>query len=195
MRITLDALAWGKGVGQEPVLAIEGVPIPMLCKEKYPQLDLLQEPSHPQHAHRYPSPAHLRHMWGTAQGDMGEDPTGRVHHQAPSSLPACPKDITLAAKHDHDVCLATVYLGEGERGHIAPHLECPSEGVINHSTVQVRGVVYHPAREAEGQCSQAPPSCRSYPVLGRSRPPPTEVTAVTTTLDLFQGSGALLGIR
>lgn len=100
----------------------------------------------------------------------------------------------MAAKHDHDVCLATVYLGEGERGHITPHLERPSEGVIDHGTVQIGGVVYHPARGAEGQCCQVPPSCRNYPVLGRSRPPPPEVITVTTTLDLAQGSGAPLGI-
>lgn len=99
----------------------------------------------------------------------------------PPSLPACPKDITLAAKHNHDVCLAAVYLGEGERGHIAPHLERPSEGIIDHGTVQVGGVVYHPAREAEGQCCKVPSSCRSNPVLGGSTPPPPEVIAVTTT--------------
>lgn len=99
----------------------------------------------------------------------------------------------MATKHDHDVCLATVYLSEGERGHVTPHLERPSEGIIDHSTVQVRGVVHHPAREAEGQCCQVPSSCRNDPVLGRSRLPPPEVVAITT-LDLTHGSGALLGI-
>lgn len=32
--ITLNALARGKGMGQEPILAVEGVPIPMLCGDK-----------------------------------------------------------------------------------------------------------------------------------------------------------------
>lgn len=100
----------------------------------------------------------------------------------------------MAAKHDHDVCLAAVYLGEGERGHIAPHLECPSEGVIDHGTVQVGGVVYHPARESGGQCCQVPSSCRSDPVLGRNRSPPPDGIAATTPLELTQGSDALLGI-
>lgn len=35
--IALDAPARGKGMGQEPVLAIEGIPIPMLCRDKHSQ--------------------------------------------------------------------------------------------------------------------------------------------------------------
>lgn len=94
MSITLHALAWGKGVGQEPVLAVKGVPVPMLCREKHPQLDLPKEPSQPQHT-QTPPPCTRPALVGAGglqaepKETWGEDPTGRVCHQAlPPSLPA-----------------------------------------------------------------------------------------------------------
>lgn len=65
--------------------------------------------------------------------------------------PQQPRDVTLAAEHDHDVCLAAVDLGEGEGGHVTPHLESSLEGVVYHSTVQVGGVIHHPAGKAAAQ--------------------------------------------
>lgn len=88
-------------------------------------------------------------MWKHGQRDMGcgthrQGVSPAISPQL-SCLPVSWQGITLAAKHDHDVSLAAVDLGEGEGGDITPHFEGPLEGIVDDSTVQVRGVVHHPA--------------------------------------------------
>lgn len=116
--------------------------------------------------------------------------------------PQQPRDVTLAAEHDHDVCLAAVDLGEGEGGHVTPHLESSLEGVVYHSTVQVGGVIHHPAGKAAAQHRSAGRCGRRGPAPGtwqgrapapRGRAAPRS-QAGQLAAALGPGSEALLGI-
>ena len=56
----------------------------------------------------------------------------------------CQAARTVAAEVDHDVGLSVHEAREGQRGHVAPHLEGSEEGVVDGLLVQVRAVAQDP---------------------------------------------------
>jgi hypothetical protein len=70
---------------------------------------------------------------------------------SPQPTPLLP---TPATKVDHDVSISVMDARKSQRGHIAPHLEGPSEGIIHCLWVQVRCVANDPGRDRKA-CEHA----------------------------------------